>query len=64
MKEEILKILDGHVIHTHDMEDVAEELTKLFDIYQRRALITYENTVGCMDKSEATRCVDEYLEKK
>jgi hypothetical protein len=64
MKEEILKILGSYVANNNDIDALGEELAKLFDIYQRRALITYENTVGCMDKSEATRCVDEYLEKK
>ena len=52
---------------TKEIELYAHEQVKLFTIHnvrqQRELLIAYENKVGHMDKDEAIKFVDEYLNK-
>lgn len=52
-------------IYFYDFGKLADELVKLFAIHnvrqQRELLIAYENKVGHMDKEEAIKFVDEYL---
>jgi hypothetical protein len=52
-------------IYFYDFGKLADELVKLFAIHnvrqQRELLIAYENKVGHMDKDEAIKFVDEYL---
>ena len=70
MEAKIIKILESYItdgyrtergIYDNDIDDLANELVKLFEIDHRKLLIDYENTVGCMDRGEARKFVDKYL---
>ncbi len=56
IEQEIQNILDRNFTRG-DNDKAFKELLVLY----RQSLITYENTVGHMDKGEAEQFVDEYL---